>query len=303
MSLAEEIARRGVRPNELIRGQVVFDSGTATLNIRGVTVPAEWAGNYVPINGDAVEVLLRDDRAVVLGPVASAPRPETGTITAVGGTTVTVDIGGTATTCAYSLHYSPTVGDTVELGWWVNPPYVLGKRSFAPSTPSAPAPPAAPPTQQAGQSAFVAIESRSFRDGGWRTDTDDVVQGDTAEYPGHANSGAWFYGTAPMSLAGKTVTRCRIYLAGRSSEVATPTVHLYRHTSTSRPSGDVSRVEGPSDHARDDKASGYVDLPVDWGQDIVNSGGGIGITGESYTRLWGLGGHGQSGQLVIDWTT
>lgn len=290
-------------PLRLVVGQVVVTAGVASVNVAGGGGVVKWAGEFVPVHGDPVLVLLQGGQAYVLAPVASAGRPATGTVSTVpGGSTVTVNVAGVSTACTFLASYSPVVGDTVALDWSSSQPRVLGKIGTV-GAPAAPAPPSAPPpAASAGVTTFPAVDSGSFRDGSWRGDTSDVIQGDAPGYAGHGNNGAWFYGSAPESLAGATVTKAEVYLPSGSSSVSTPAVHLYRHGSRTRPAGDVTRLAGPFDVAKPWGTAGWYPFDTAAAQVIVNLGGGVGIAGTPYARLDGLSKNGQSGALRITWS-
>src|SRR5207344_1949867 len=70
-------------------------------------------------------------------------------------------------------------------------------------------PPAPEPTYRTGKLVILPVETRSYRPNwGWRTDNDDVYQG---EYGNNGNhKGCAFYGNKPRSLAGSTVTSANI---------------------------------------------------------------------------------------------
>lgn len=302
--LAVVIARRAPTPGAvLVPGQVVMVGGVPTVNVAGGVGTVRWHAALTPVDGDSVLVALQGSEAWVVCRTTATARPDTGTVQSIpGGDTITVDVAGTSTTCRFLAAYAPVVGDLVYLSWQSSQPVVLGKVGTT-TAPTPPPPPPAPPTVAAtGTSTFAAVESRSWRSGQWRTDTTDVAQGDAPGYGGHPNNGAWFYGTAPQSLAGATVTSAEIWLPGESSSVSTPTVHLYRHTSGTRPAGDVTRVSGPYDVSKGGGTSGWYPFDTAAAQAIVDAGGGVAITGSPYARHKGLGKDGQSGALRIHWS-
>lgn len=289
-------------PVRLTIGQAIVSAGVATVNVAGGVGNLRWVGGYVPVNGDAVLVALTSGFAWVLGSIATTGHPATGSVTSIpGGGVINVNVGGTSMTCAYVTSYSPVVGDTVALDWATSTPRVIGKIATA-AAPTAPPPPAAPPgLPTTGSKTFAAVDAASWRDGTWRTDTGDVIQGDAPGYAGHPNNGAWFYGSAPTSLSGITVSSAQIWLPAGSSSVSTPTIHLYRHTSNTRPGTDVSRVSGPYDVTKPWGTAGWYTLNTAAAQAIVTSGGGISITGTPYSRNNGLSKDGQSGAIKIFW--
>lgn len=302
MGLSAEIARRtaGV-PVLLVAGQVVADeTGALGVNVGGGGGSVRWAGGYVPVAGDPVLVALRGLEAWVLGRTTPGPRPGRGTVQTIpGGATITVDVGGVSVACTFASTYTPTVGDVVRLLWESDPPFVIAKEGTTAAPAAVKAPAAPPPSSLSGVHTIPAVESRSYRSGAWRTDTDDVVQGDAPGYTGNPNNGAWFYGSGPSRLAGQVLTKAEIWLPGLSSSTSTPTVHLYRHTSNTRPGGDVARVAGPFDVTKGGRVSGWYPFDLVAAQAVVDSGGGVGITGSPYARHKGLSSDGQSGALRL----
>jgi hypothetical protein len=129
-----------------------------------------------------------------------------------------------------------------------------------------------------------------------------VVQG---SYNGRSYSGAWFYGSAPRRVAGRTITGARLRLGARRSMGnynASLTLSMWRHTSEILGSGDVSRVEGPHDVTIAANAPAqWVSLPTAWGQALADNGGGVGITGGSYGGVNGVSDDRESGLLQLDW--
>lgn len=80
------------------------------------------------------------------------------------------------------------------------------------------------------------------------------------------------------------------------------TANFHRHTSDYRPGGDVSRVASGTNAPLSIGLATWVNLPASWGQAIVDSGGGIGISGADYVVLEGVSTFAESGLLALDWT-
>lgn len=303
-------------------------SGVCSVNCGGQDESALVPIDITVYQYDLVAVLRTGGRLVVVGRlpgsfVAPAPAgpPDIGTVTTVpvGSQTITVNATGGPYTIPFLASYAPVVGDRVVLMWGSTGGFVLGKfgatATPAPPPPVVPpTPPAAPPPTQTpppakpkpkpktGRATFTAQRAGSYRNGKWRTDSNVVAQYDWGGYGN--NNGAWFYGTTPKAkLSGATVTGCAVRVQRRSGGVwAAQTLHLYRHTSNTRPGGDVSRVAGPTDASIAIGQALWVPLPTAWGQAIVDSGGGLGITGSPYIVLAGTDEDPQSGLLRIDWT-
>lgn len=293
-------------------GVVVTVEGQSgfAVNVDGSLPPVTWPAGYIPTTGDAVRVLMVDGAGVVMGPVITTGlRPLTGTVqgAATSGTVpVTTDAGVLA--CRY-VGTAPAIGALVRLDWQSTSPWIWPSTAATiptpdPGTGGGTTPPPPPPVTTSGTLTVTATDSGSWQVGGtWAWAGTDVYQwryGSARE-----NRGAWFYGNGPRQLAGATVTRLRLRVGARlriGDYNAALVAHMYRHTSTSRPTGDVARVEGPTNITlAPGQQPAFVDLPVAWGQALVDTGGGIAIAGSPYLAMSGVGDDPASGQLLIDW--
>lgn len=308
-----------VAPSTSLRlGDVLMVGNTYQVRVDGVPQSVRWNQNYVPVVGDSVVVLVSagatgQSSNVVMCKVAAEPNlgpPFEATVTATpaGSPTITVNAGGTSRP-AVVAYPSPAIGDLVLLTWRGPVAYAIAKIGATPP-PAPPAPgfgPQAPPGAAArGSETFAAVDSGTFQVGaGWndRTFGRDVVQG---PYGGRSSSGAWFYGTSPAMLTGRTITGARIYLPARrrmGNYNDAATFHLYAHNSPGRPGGEPTRTVGPHD----------ITLPPGWGGDWqgipvslavqVVSHGGIAIAGSPYAGFLGRDNNPQSGAIQIDWAT
>jgi hypothetical protein len=281
--------------------------GGFAVNIDGALPSVSWLHSYPPTAGDAVQVLVVDGAAVVLGPVApDGHRPLTGTVQgAASAGTVPVTTTAGVLRCRY-VGTAPAIGALVRLDWQSTSPWIWPSAAASvppPVTGGGGGAPPPPPAQTAGTLTVTAINSGSWQVGGtWAWAGTDVYQwryGSNRE-----NRGAWFYGHAAAQLAGATITGARIRLGARlriGSFNAAQVLHLYRHANASRPGGDVTRVAGPHDITLAPGAGPqWVDIPVAWGQDLV-SGGGIALAGSPYVGIAGVGSDPASGQLQLDW--
>ena len=298
-----------------LRGGVSIDhgivdsisNGVVTVNFGGDVKPECLSlVGFTPLVGDSVVVMRANGRAYILGSPSRNPSPVTVKVTATSvtgkpGLLAAVDDSGTGYELPYMSTYTPAVNDVVQVLWQSPSGLVLGKRGAQSggesggggSTPGAP---------QNGTSTFPAIDAGSFRGGKWRTDTDNVAQGD---YGGWGlNNGAWFYGGAPhQALNGASVLSAAIWLPRlRGGDFAPQTVHLYRHSSNVRPGGDVTRVAGPYDVTSPGVgASGWVGISPDLAWDLITHDGGIGISGMPYVVLAGRSTDAMTGALRISW--
>ena len=294
---------------------VVVASSTSgyAVNISGAVQPAFFPAGYIPTAGDTVTVLRVGDLLYVIGPVSTTPRPLTGTVAgaATGGTvSVTVTVGPSPISCRY-VGTGPSVGDLVRLDWQSSTPWIWPSTAAVVPPPTDPTPPPPtpdppPPPPQTGSSPFAAVDSGSWQVGGsWSFMGKRVAQYRYGSAP--ENRGAWFYGTGPTQLTGRTITRAQVRIPQRQrvgDYNSGATLHLYLISNTGRPTGDVTRTNGPVDIGLGPAGSGngFVDVPAIWGQTLADHGGGIGIAGSPYIVLNGIDVDPSSGQLVLDWT-
>lgn len=167
-----------------------------------------------------------------------------------------------------------------------------------------------PPTANApvtGTRTFLPVETRSRQGSRWRTDNDDVYQG---QYGGNGNhAGVAFYGAGPRALAGATVVSASIAVrrknAGGTSAPQVATLRLV--TEKTRPSGAptlTSTTTGPS--LRWGTTNSSFTVPTAWAQAIVDgTSGGLAIyeaDGDPYMILDGRGAYAASFALTIRWS-
>lgn len=172
-------------------------------------------------------------------------------------------------------------------------------------------PPVAPASYH-GETTFLPIQTASYRavdafPAGWRTDSDRLYQGELGTNGSH--TGCAFYGTQPISLAGKTVTaawvKARRPASGGSSSAQTVT--MGRITESSQPVGAptfTNSFTGPS-LAWGDTTTQFI-IPTAAAQALVNgtSGGlGIHVATTPYVVLDGLSDYAGAFALTIQWTT
>lgn len=281
-------------------GRVMVNSSGATENVS--------LAQYLDVTvADRVLIAREGAAAWVVAKVGGRSLPPKGTVTsAPPGSQITVSAAGVSYTLPFLGSYTPVVNDSVAIMWGASGEggVVLGKCGTiaAPAAPAAPStPPPPPPMASSGTARISATDSCQYRGGQWG------AAGDRNVYQGNwgwgDNTGAWFYGNTPHdTLAGRTITGLRVRVSRRSGGVyGAQAAHLYRHTSTSRPGGDVSRVDGPTDVSIGIGESAWVNLPAAWGQAIVDSGGGIGVAGSPYVVLNGIDADPESGLLELDW--
>ena len=298
------VARTSATPTDLAMGTITDLVGGITIDGQANVVDG-GVTSYSPQVGDSVLVLRQGSRLHIVGALMSTMAPQVGTVTVIAAPQVTVSTPQGSFTLFYLASYTtPLVGDTVLIGWFGTVGIVLGKMLSvlpAPVPPDqVPAPPE--PVSSSGETTFTSKGQSTWRSGGWRTDTDDAIQG---LYGGIANNGAWFYSAQPFNtLSGATITRADVYLIrGQGGSSATQAVHLQRHSSLARPAGNVAYTLDVYDITLGVGQEGWFQIPTAWGQWLVTApSGGIGITADPYVRLTGPSVNGQAGALRLAWT-
>lgn len=261
------------------------------------------------------------DLARALTPADTPATIVAATVTAISADgTVTVDLGGgrTVPNCRVMAAYAPATGDIVEvvrrdansflvlgavrtsnattvditdslaMAWNVLPAYVEPAAS--------------------GTKTVNCADTHSCRGGDW--ERDDVYQG---AYGGSTQYGYWrgayFYGNAFGSLVGKRCTRLRIYISRKSEGgiAGAENVWIAPHAHASRPSGSpVWKASATKVGTLAWGAEGYFDLPVSWGQGLINGTikgfGHIKDSTADYAIFDSLASNALSGRLIIDWT-
>jgi hypothetical protein len=213
----------------------------------------------------------------------------------------TVDIGGAQVVVdvARDIAASVIVNDVVliiKLGssrWAIS-------RLFAATPPPPPPPtdedasdpsPAPKPTVITGSLVCSPVATDTFRDGSWRTDTNDVLQGIYA--PRGNNTGCAFYGTKPRSLAGATVTSASIRVRRlRAGSFSAQTATLRLVTQATKPGGAptlTSSTTGPT--LKVEQTNNAFPVPTSWAQAMVDgTAGGLAVfdsNGSPYMRFAG----------------
>ena len=313
MGIAEHLG--GNTPGlELLYGTVSSidpNAGTITVNVGGTSYTALLVADagFQPGQGDGVALLRQGQTLLVVGAL-SAYLPTHGVVASTGASTLGVTVAGHGTISLPFLasYATPTVNDVVAIMWSGSPStgVVLGELSTSPTSPTlpAPAPPPPPPPATGGITTFPALSVGTYRSG-WRTDDNgDVIQGTAPVFSG-LNEGAWFYhGTIRNTLGGATVDGAEIFL-GRTSggDFAARACHLYRVTNDTRPGGALTFGSGPHDVSLPVNSSGWFGFSTSIAQELVNSGGSVGIKAPSgpYMRMYGLSKSGSAGALRIYW--
>lgn len=303
-------------PSSRLQGIVVPTTAGATtlsVNVNGNVIPARVIDPLVVAAGDPVAVDFISGpqgqaEAWIVGRLASAPRPPTGTVATVPPSSDTITVTGAdgATYTAYFLSsYTPTVGDLVALQWNAGTPTVVGKVGATPAAQTVAAVAAPPAPASTGTSTYACTDSSTYwPSGGWDSwaGGNNVYQG---QYGGQGElTGAWFYGGSPKELNGRTITAIRFTLGARNgagSSGSPVTVNLHTHTSSSRPDGNVALGSGSATvTAQPWQGATVYSLPTSFATDLLN-GGGIALYGDPYAGFNGRNLQPNSGLLSIDW--
>lgn len=310
MQTLEEFLSQGESKFHVVPG---YADVYPNVRVGGVTAPAVWAGCRAQ-EGDALLIgqMTRKDAPaeyVVLG-LTGDGGPREGTVgTVVGGSaTVPVVANGKTYTATFLASYAPVAGDLVRLHWSHGLPTVLGKVGSTPApAPPPPVTPPPPPPSTSGVLGVAATDSATYSVGyGWNGYYgQNLYQGNGATWGAPAdNRGSWFYGNGAGQLAGATIDRITFRVPKRlgGGANADQYLHLYLHTSSVRPGGDVGRTAGPTDVLilYGYQGGDYVDLPLAWASQLL-AGGGISMTGSPYMGMAGKGLDPASGHIKYSW--
>jgi hypothetical protein len=278
-----------------------------------------WLDPIQPVQGGKIVIDISTDEfgqatALVIGGYTDQPRPSTGTVLTVGVTEVvfTGEDGTVYSTDRFIGTYGP--GDLVFFAWAAGKPVIIGE---VPSiTVVHPAAEPVPPGTVTGETVLIATASDTFGVGGWgRWATSQPAQGGEDVYSGtlgtYTVTGAWFYGAPKPELSGKTVNRIRFNVPPRLPAVggySSPvTIHLYIHTSQSRPAGDVTRIAGPFDIVvNPGSAGGLVDIPgwlIPDAAAALAAGGGFSIAGNPYVGFASRLENPENGKAILNWSS
>lgn len=219
----------------------------------------------------------------------------------------TADVNGSTVTVACGRDLTVAAGD-VLLVHRVGASWFASTRLFtaAPVAVVNDAPPVVKPTVRTGSLVISPVETRSYRNGSWRTDNAQVYQG---QYGGQGNHiGCAFFGKKPRTLSGATVTKATLRIrrssGGGANAAQSTTMRLVNQSV--RPAGAPTlgaTTSGPS-LRRGQLVEKFV-IPDAWAQAIVDgSSGGIGFfdaSGSPYVIFDGRGEYGPAFTLTIAW--
>lgn len=241
--------------------------------------------------------------------LASAePRPQTGTIAALSGTTATVNAAGKSYYGVPVVSGSPSVGAGVLLLWGETGAAAL----VTSAVPGAP-PPIAGGTDQGGGATITvhatATDCGTARAGSWRSDGAARYRAYQGFYAGadkRPNAGYWFYGD---QLRGEgTCTSCTIRMVRADTAGVSAAVPIYisLHAAPSRPGTPPTLGPVVSTPSLARGESGVADLGASVGQALLDgsySGVGISYSGsDHYACLLGPADDALAGQITLTYT-
>ena len=291
--LISQIADRGMSAR--LRPAVV--TSVSPLQVDGVDADLPDASGVHLVAGDRVLVSSESGRVRVVRRITT--RPMSGTVTAINGATAVVS----TTAGTISLEWvgvQPALGARVGIVWDASGVYISGRLSgVTPTLPEiAPDPlgadlanDPAPPRNTIYVITFPALSVCTSKDGEWRTDLSAMaVQGAAAA---ESDKSGWaFYG--PSAFAGSwvclamqlTLTRGEIGIGPDGPIVA----HLRLHDGDTKGEAlpmilpDAADLPGVYDGDGFRPGSTLTcDLPVQWGQKLIDTGGGLALVASGPT--------------------
>ncbi|WP_409074062.1 hypothetical protein [Micromonospora chalcea] len=222
------------------------------------------------------------------------------------GSTVTANVNGVITVVQVARDLTVASGDVLVVQRIGRLWFALGRGfTAAPAAPENDSPPDPKPVVTTGSLVISPVETRSYRPTwGWRTDNDDVYQG---EYGSNGNhTGAVFYGTKPRSLDGATVVQATVKVKRISAGTyAAQSTTMRLMTQAAKPSGAPTLGSSTSGPSLAVGASTTFAIPNSWAQAMVDgTAGGLAFfdsDGSPYVRFAGRGTWSPAFTLTISW--
>lgn len=283
-------------------GQVTRTEQGFRVVVGGAPKAPQWCAGYTARVGDYVACVEYGDLAFVLGHASATPLPKSGLVAGPPADgRVPIEAAGQVYDCRHFADGVPALGERVAIYWSDSDPVIFpGTLATVPGEAiPLPPPPSGSGAPTSGSDVFYATAAGSQRPSGWEWGT--VKQGAYGSSP--TNRGAWFYGAGVTRLAGVRVSRIRLRLGPRDGSVGNYNSTLTGHFYVASGSGPNAwnALTGVYDHPVNPVPSQLqdIDLPTSWAGLLV-AGNGIGIAGNPYL---GIKSGGQSGALIIDWSS
>lgn len=220
--------------------------------------------------------------------------------------TCTAEIAGQQVTVDVARDLTVNAGDAILVARSGNQWYAIQRYAAAAPASVVTEQPPPPVAAQTGRMVITPIETRSRQGSKWRTDTDDVYQGQYTASGNHV--GCAFYGRKAATISGATCTGAAIKVRrldkGGSNAAQSTTLRLV--TERFRPSGAptlTSSTDGP--RLRRGQTDTYVEIPTSWGQAFLDgTSGGLALyesDGSPYVIYAGRGSWSPAFTLTIAW--
>lgn len=271
-----------------LRGTFVsYDATGVVVDVGDGRMSAALGSGYLPDKGELVLVWFVDGIPYVMGP--AAPRPHTGTVTAVGSGLATFNTPvGVVGPIPYNGS-APSVGQVMRLFWHGGPLAI----------PATPATGTADPTAPGGGGVTSHVDTfTAVAAGTWNTGGGDSATSyfNSEVWASNTTIGFWFYGTKiPDTIpGGAVIQRVQLYIAARQIQGSQP---VFTTHDNPNPPGDSlagGTAVGVANYT-------WVDLPVAMGNALKRGGGsyGVGTRHGGYNIFKSLAADGQSGALRI----
>jgi hypothetical protein len=225
--------------------------------------------------------------------------------TAKSGSTCTVEYAGKVHTIEVARDLTVAVGDMLCVAR-IGPLWVAVARLYASAAAVTFAEQEVPDPNVAtitGTTTVLPVYTGSYRDGAWRTDTTEVVQGIRGAY---GNSvGAVFYGAKPASLAGSTISAGRITVTRTAGPAAATASTLWLVTETTPPAGTPTRTLSTAGPTLAIGETAEFTIPTAWAQALADgTSGGLALydaDGSPWLAMAGRGDMAGAFTLALDW--
>lgn len=260
MTDAEDVALRAAQLTSARTETGVFvrmEGRMAVVNIGTSTVTIPCVGFYPPVVGMAVRIEWVNGSPAVSGPVR--PLSPLGRITATGNPRATVSVDGETYSLFYRAGYTPAINDQVEINWATG--IIQGKVTGIDT-------PTSPGGGGGGTTPFEVVvraaNSGRYQTSWWSNDP----------RASNNNRGIWVYeNRVPEGIGAANLAAIDIYLP-LLQEVGNCSIGVHAHPAIP---GGAPTITDLTPLPRGGR-SGWVRLPLAFGQYVAAGGRGIGVT-------------------------